>query len=186
MSTEPAAMQDLASFRLPPNWRGRSALVVLLWQLVQSTLFAASPQPLYGFRRALLRLFGARIGEGVIFRPTSRITYPWKLEVGDHSWIGDHVELYNLGPIKIGNNSVISQRSYVCTGSHDHTTPAFTITRLPVVIGDAVWIATDVFVAPGVTIGSGAVVGARSSVFHDIPELGIAKGSPAITHRFRA
>src|SRR4051812_46747933 len=111
--------QDLSEFRLPEHFRGRPAWLVQLWWLVQSTLFGLSPQFMYGWRRFLLRLFGARIGDKVLVRPTARITYPWKVSIGNHSWIGDEAILYSLGEIEIGANVVISQRSYICTGSHD-------------------------------------------------------------------
>jgi putative colanic acid biosynthesis acetyltransferase WcaF len=172
-------VQDLGRFRLPPGFRGRSALTVLLWQMVQVSLFACSPQPLYGWRRLLLRAFGARVGRGVLVRPTARVTYPWKLEIGDRSWIGDHAELYSLGPIRIGADSVVSQRSYLCGATHDHKRPDFAILAPGVTIGDQVWIAADVFIGPGVTIGIGALIGARSSVFADIAPYAIAMGSPA-------
>lgn len=134
---------------------------------------------MYAWRNLLLRSFGADIGEGVIIRPSVKVTYPWKLSIGDHSWIGDHVELYSLGEITIGSNAVISQRSYICTGSHDYTKPTFDFYSLPVVVEDEAWVSTDVFVAPGVTIGKGAVIGARSSVFSDMPPGMICVGSPA-------
>ncbi|MCY1276832.1 Maltose O-acetyltransferase [compost metagenome] len=127
----------------------------------------------------MLRLFGAKIGRNVLIRPTVRITYPWKLSIGDYSWIGDHVELYTLGEIRIGQNAVISQKSYLCTGSHDFSKIDFPIYAKPIVIGDCAWIATDVFVAPGVTIHQNAVVGARSSVFNDLAENYIYIGNPA-------
>src|SRR4051812_6822744 len=92
-------IQDLSRFRLPPGFRGRSGGAVFLWQIVQASLFACSPQFAYGWRRLLLRAFGARIGRAVKVRPSVRITYPWKVEIGDRSWIGDHAELYSLAPI---------------------------------------------------------------------------------------
>lgn len=172
-------MQQLNKFRLPVSFRGRSAFVCQLWWLTQSCLFSTSPQLMYGWRSFLLRLFGAKIGNNVIIRPSARITYPWKLSIGDNSWIGDHVELYTLGEINIGSNSVISQRSYICTGSHDFTKIDFPIYAKKIVIGDGVWLATDVFVAPGITIQNNAVVGARSSVFDDLAESYVYLGSPA-------
>ena len=147
---------------------------------MQGTQFAWSPQFAYGWRRFLLRAFGARVGRRVIVRPTARITYPWKVEIGDYSWVGDHAELYSLGPIRIGANSVISQRAYLCAATHDYRSLDFAILSPPIHVGDQVWIATDVFVAPGISIGDGAVIGARSSVFHDIGPGEIAFGSPAI------
>ena len=171
--------QDLASFRVPATFRGRSGWYIQLWWLVQVSLFGWSPQVFYGWRRFLLRLFGAKIGKGVIIRPSARITYPWKVSIGDSAWIGDDVVLYSLGEIEIGANAVVSQRCYLCTGSHDYTQPTFDIYAKPILIGAEAWLATDVFVAPGIRIGRGAVVGARSSVFEDIPELMLAKGTPA-------
>jgi putative colanic acid biosynthesis acetyltransferase WcaF len=119
------------------------------------------------------------VGRGVIVRPTATITYPWKVEIGDNSWIGDDVVVYSLGSITIGKNSVISQRSYLCAGSHDYNSESFDIFASPIVIQDEVWIATDVFVAPGVTVGKGAVIGSRSSVYRDMPEGMICMGIPA-------
>lgn len=172
-------IQQLNKFKLPENFRGRNAITVQLWWLVQSTLFRASPQFLYGFRRFLLRLFGAKIGRKVIVRPSVKITYPWKLSIGNYSWIGDDVDLYTLGNIEIGNNVVISQRSYLCTGSHDYTKYDFPIYAKKIVIRDECWIATDVFIAPGVTVESGSVVGARSSVYKNLPSNKICIGNPA-------
>ena len=161
-------MQDLSLFRMPENFRGKPGWYVQLWWITEGLFFRTSPQILYGWRRFLLRLFGAKIGNGVIIRPTAKVTYPWKVQIGDYSWIGDDVVLYSLGNITIGKNAVISQRSYICTGSHDYTKPEFTIYNSPVIIEDESWLATDVFVAPGVTIGSGAVIGARSSVYKSV------------------
>ncbi|MEN8669496.1 MAG: colanic acid biosynthesis acetyltransferase WcaF, partial [Ketobacter sp.] len=105
--------QDLNSFKLKPGERGRSAWIVQLWWIVQPVLFGMSPQFMFGWRRFLLRLFGARIGKGVLIRPSARITYPWKIEIGDYSWIGDNTMLYSLGLISIGRNVVVSQSSYL-------------------------------------------------------------------------
>jgi putative colanic acid biosynthesis acetyltransferase WcaF len=168
---------DLA--KLPPNFRGRSAIFVQIWWLVQASLFRFSPQFMYGWRRFLLRLFGAKIGKRVMVRPTVKVIYPWRLEIGDYSWIGDQVELYTLGSITIGKQVVISQKSYLCTGSHDFTSIDFSIFTNPIVIEDQVWIAADVFVSPGVTIGRGSVVGARSSVFGNLPAGKVCFGHPA-------
>lgn len=178
-TTATRTYQQLDRFAIPPGFRGRSAFTVQLWWCVQSTLFALSPQFMYAWRAWLLHLFGARIGKRAIIRPTARITYPWKLTLGDYCMIGDHVELYTLGEIEIGDCSVISQRSYICTASHDYTRPTFDIYSTKVVIEPEVWLATDVFVAPGVRIGRGAVVGARSSVFHDVPPGSVSVGTPA-------
>lgn len=179
------AIQDLSAFRLPKDFRGRSGFTVQLWWLVQATLFRWSPQLLYGFRRFLLRLFGADIGAGVIVRPSVTIPYPWKLKIGDHSWIGDDAVLYTFAPISIGRNAVVSQKCYLCAGTHDYQSPSFDIQGFPIVIEDEAWVAADVFVAPGVTIGRGAVVGSRSSVYSDLPPMMVCLGSPARPVRAR-
>jgi len=179
MQHDPANFQDLKNFKLPRNFRGRSASMVQLWWLVQGTLFRGSPQILYGFRRWLLRRFGAQIGKGAIIRASATITYPWKVKIGMHSWIGDDVVIYSFAPITIGDNVVVSQKSYLCAGSHDYKSQAFNITSSPITIEDKAWVAADVFVAPGVTIGSGAVVAARSTVLSDLPGMMLCAGSPA-------
>jgi putative colanic acid biosynthesis acetyltransferase WcaF len=177
--------QRLDKFSLPENFRGRSAVIVQLWWLVQSSLFAWSPQFLYGWRRFLLRLFGARIGKSVHIRPSARVTYPWKVSIGNYSWVGDEVVLYSLGSIEIGAHTVVSQKSYLCTGSHDYTRSSFDIFAESIRIGSQVWIASDVFVAPGVTIGDGTVVGLRSFVLHDLPGGKICFGHPAVVVKDR-
>lgn len=172
-------IQDLNKFTLPKNFRGRNVFVVQLWWIVQGTFFRMSPQFLYGFRNFLLRLFGAKIGKKVIIRPTVRITYPWKVSIGDYSWIGDDVVLYSLGEIEIGKNVVISQKSYICSASHDYLKSDFPIFAKKSTIEDECWLATDVFVSPGITIGEGSVIGSRSSVYKDIPSNKVCVGSPA-------
>jgi len=172
-------MQKLDTFKLPNHFRGRSGIVVQLWWMVDFFFFKLSPQFMYGWRRFILRLFGAKIGRGVIIRPSVTITYPWKVSIDDDSWIGDDVVLYSLGEIEIGANAVVSQKSYLCAGSHDYTKNDFPIWSKKVTIEDECWLGTDVFVAPGVTIRKGTVVGARSSVYKDLPEAKVCMGNPA-------
>lgn len=171
--------QDLSQFALPRDFRGRPGWYVQLWWLVQALFFNSSPQVMYGWRRFLLRLFGAKIGKKVIIRPSAKVTYPWKVSIGDYSWIGDEVTLYSLGDIIIGENVVISQKSYICTGGHDYQSEAFDIFSHKIVIEDKAWIATDVYVGPGVTIGRKAVIGARSSVFKNLEGGWVYTGLPA-------
>lgn len=178
MTEDARKFQRLNLFRIPPDFRGRSAVAVQLWWLVQATLFHGSPQFAYGFRRWLLRCFGARVGQGVVIRPSVTITYPWKVSIGDHAWVGDDVVLYSLGEIEIGAHAVVSQSSYLCTGDHDYTQPDFPIRARKITIGAEAWVAADVFVAPGVCIGPGAVIGARSSVFADMPAGMVCLGYP--------
>lgn len=173
-------VQDLSLFRLPADFRGRSALVCQAWWIIQDTLFRWSPQFMYGFRNALLRLFGAQIGTAVMIRPTVRIQFPWKVIIGDYTWIGDHAELYSLGPISIGAHAVISQMCYLCTATHDPSEVDFPIYATSMTVGDEVWLCAGVFIMPGANIGRGAVVGARSLVTKDIPAMALAKGNPAV------
>lgn len=172
-------MQELNTFKLPKNFRGRNAFIVQLWWLVQAIFFKNSPQFMYGFRRFLLRIFGAKIGKNVIIRPSVKTTYPWKVSIGDFSWIGDDVVLYSLGDIKIGKNVVISQKSYLCTGSHDYLQSDFPIFAKTINIEDQCWLATDVFVAPGIIIEKGSIIGSRSSVYKNIPPNKVCIGNPA-------
>ena len=174
-----ANYQDLSTFSMPPGFRGRSGVTVQLWWIVQALLFAPSPQFLYGWRRFLLRMFGAEVGRGVIIRPTVRTQFPWKVTIGDYAWIGDDVVLYSLGPITVGAHAVVSQRGYLCTGSHRYDRLTFDIYAEAITVGEECWLATDVFVAPGVTIGRGTLVGARSSVYKDLPPGKVCVGNPA-------
>ncbi|AUH00078.1 colanic acid biosynthesis acetyltransferase WcaF [Prodigiosinella confusarubida] len=176
-------MYELDKFSLPPGFRGRSSLIVIIWWAVQATLFSWSPQFCYRWRVFLLRIFGAKIGKNVLIRQSAKITYPWKLTIGDYSWIGDDVVLYTLGKIRIGHHSIISQRCYLCTGSHDYLSSGFDIIEKPIYIGDSCWLATDVFVSPGVSIENECVVGARSSVFNNLQNNAIYRGTPAVKIR---
>lgn len=175
-----STVQDLSQFSNPPGFRGRSAVYVQIWWLVQATLFGMSPQFLYGWRRFLLKLFGAEIGKGVLVRPSARIVYPWKLKVGDYSWIGDFAEIYCLGPIVIGKNAVVSQHAYLCTGSHDIRSEAFDIFAKPILVEDEAWVAAGAFVYPGVTVARGSVVAARSVLRGATEPYGVYAGNPAV------
>lgn len=178
--TEMNRLQDLGAFRLPAGFRGRPAWQVQIWWMIEATVFRWSPQFLYGFRRWLLRCFGAHIGSGVIIRPSARVTYPWKLSIGDNAWIGDDVVLYTLGEIVIEHDVVVSQGSYLCAADHDYTAVDFTIRARPIRIRQEAWVASQVFVGPGVTVGEGAVIGARSAVFADMPPRMVCMGSPCV------
>ena len=169
---------DLRKYDQSKFDRGRPNWFIVLWWLVQAIAFPLSLHNLNGFRCWLLRLFGANIGRGVVVRPTARFTYPWKVTIGDYSWVGDDVVFYSIDRIIIGNHAVISQKSYLCTASHDMQQHEFPLTTAPIKIGNGVWVATDCFIAPGVTIGANTVVGARSSVFRNLPSQQVAWGTP--------
>jgi putative colanic acid biosynthesis acetyltransferase WcaF len=132
-----------------------------------------------GYRRFVLRLFGAEIGMNANIYSSSRIWAPWNLKIGSFSTIGPHVNVYNQGKITIGNNTVISQKSYLCASTHDFQIPNYPLIVKPIDIGDQVWVATDVFIGPGVEIGEGVVVGARAAVFGKVSPWIVVGGNPA-------
>lgn len=173
-----APLVDLSQYDQSHFDRGRPGWYILLWWLVQAIAFPLTPHPCHTIRRSVLRLFGATIGKKVLIRPTARFTFPWKVKIGDYSWIGDDVVFYSLDTISIGCHCVISQKTYLCTGSHDIHDPTFRLNTAPIHVGNGAWVATDCFVAPGVTIGANAVVAARSSVFSNLPAQFVCKGTP--------
>lgn len=176
---------DLSQYDQSNYDRGRPGWYVLLWWLVQAVVFPLSLHNMSGFRCTVLRAFGAKIGQGVRVRPTARFTYPWKVEIGSQSWVGDDVFFYSLDRISIGCHCVISQKTYLCAGSHDFADRTFPLQTAPIVIGNGAWVAADCFVAPGVTIGANTVVGARSNVFGNLPAGKICRGNPCKPYRDR-
>ena len=149
-----------------------------LWGLVQATLFRFSFRYPRGWRRMLLRMFGAKIAPTANIRPSVKIFHPWLLSVGEWTALGDGVVVYNLGPIEIGDHSVVSQEAYLCAGTHDYTQPHLPLLRPPIKIGSGVWVCAQAFVGPGVTIGDNSIIGARAVVTKDIPPNVIAAGNP--------
>ena len=177
---------DLRSYDQSEFDRGRSGGFILLWWLVQAIVFPLTFHSMSGVRAKVLRWFGAKIGDGVIIRPTARFTYPWKVEIGDWSWIGDDVVFYSLDRIVVGNHAVISQKSYLCTGSHDFRTRSFDLKTGVIQIGNGAWIAADCFIGPDVTIGSNTVVGTRSTVLKSLASDQICWGNPCKARSDRA
>lgn len=133
----------------------------------------------------MLRLFGAQLGKHVHVYPTTRIMIPWNLTVGHWSTIGASAEIYNLGPITIGNNVTISQRAHLCAGTHDHNDPDLPMIKSTIQVKDKAWICADAFVGPGVTIFEGAVLGARAVAVKDIGAWCVAVGNPAVVKGHR-
>ena len=134
--------------------------------------------PWVGFR-FLLRLFGAKIAPHAHPHPSAKIWAPWNLEMGEYSCLSHEVDCYCVDRIKIGPHATVSQYSYLCTATHDIEHPHMPLVTAPIEIGAGAWVTADVFVGPGVTIGEGAVIGARSSVFRDVPPWTVAAGNPA-------
>lgn len=157
----------------------KNKLMRALWGMVQATLFRLSPKPCHRWRLMLLKLFGANVTKKSRVYPRVKIWAPWNLTMGDFATLGDDVDCYCVAQIIIGERSTVSQYSYLCGATHDHTDPKLPLVPKDIVIGADVWIAADVFVSPGVTIGDGVVVGARSSVFGDLPEWSVCVGTPA-------
>ncbi len=169
---------DVEANRKATKWSRREQIGRVLWALVWP-LFRLSPRPFWGWRRFLLRLFGARIGSSVHVYPTVRLTIPWNLSIGDGTAVGDRAILYALGPISIGARVTISQGAHLCAGSHDWRDPTMPLTKPPISIGDDAWICADAFVGPGVRIEALAIVGARTVAVRDVPRAAIAAGNPA-------
>ena len=150
----------------------------VLWTLAQP-LFRFSPRPCFGWRRFLLRCLGAKIARSVHVYPSATIYFPWNLAIGDESAIGEQVFIYNLGRVTLGSRVTISHRAHLCAGTHDHTKADFPLLRPPIVIGSDAWICADAFLGPGVTVGEGAIVGARAVVVKDVKARTIVVGNPA-------
>jgi len=142
-------------------------------------LFRWSPRLCWGWRRFMLRLFGAKVGAKVHIHPSACIFIPWNLEIGSWSSVGFDALLYNLGPMRIGENVTISQRAHLCGGTHKFREDSMPLVRAKIVVGDEAWICADAFVGPGVNIAARAVVGARAVAMRDVAEGTIVVGNPA-------
>ncbi len=171
-------MTDLSKFNNDAFSRGASVWKEFLWRMLQQSLFNLEWLKLYRFKAKLLRWFGASLSTSVVMKPKVKITFPWKLSVGKNSWVGEEALLMNLDQISIGANVCISQRAFLCTGSHDWAKPSFDLITQPIEIKDGVWICANAFVGPGVTIGENSVVTAGSVVTKDLPPNMICSGNP--------
>ena len=132
-----------------------------------------------GWKRFLLRCFGAKMSPSAVVYSSTRIYAPWNLEMGEHSCLADDVDCYNVAPVIIGANTTVSQKSYLCTASHDITKSNLPLITAPIIIEDQVWVGADVFIGMGVTIGQGTVVGARASVYKSVAQWKVVGGNPA-------
>lgn len=169
---------DLSLFDNSDFDRGAPRAVEAAWVLTRSAIFENGPFGLDGLRRKALLGFGAKFGSGGALRRGVRITFPWRLEVGDNCWLGEDTWLLNLAPILVGNNVCISQRAFLCTGNHDWSSRSLALITAPITVEDGAWIGASAFIGPGVTVGTQCVVTAGSVVTHDLPPNTICMGNP--------
>jgi putative colanic acid biosynthesis acetyltransferase WcaF len=158
----------------------REYVMRALWIIVHGTLWKLAWKRIPWLRSTILRLFGARFASSTAVMASSCwIELPWHLDFGRHVCLGPRVTLYNLGGVRIGDNSVLSQDVYVCGGTHDYTDSTYPLLRMKITIGHSVWIGAGAFISPGVEIGDGAVVGARAVVTKDVEPWTVVAGNPA-------
>jgi putative colanic acid biosynthesis acetyltransferase WcaF len=169
-----------------PSFSLGNRLARALWGMVWLLLFRPSPRPFHAWRRLLLRLFGAELGVHVNIYPSVQIWAPWQLNIGNRVGIANGVTLYNMAPIVIGDNCVISQGAHLCCGTHDIDSPNFQLMAKPIILEGDVWICAEAFVGPGITIAEGCVLGARAVVTKTITEpWSVWVGNPALRKRTR-
>ncbi len=155
-------------------------LVRFLWEIIWGVLARPFPKSIgSGWKRFLLRLFGAKVSKTAIVYSSARIYYPANLVMKDYSCLASSVKCYNVAPITIGANTTVSQGAFLCTASHDITDPHHALITTPIVIEDQAWVAAEAYVGMGVTIGEGAVVGARAVVIKDVEPWTVVAGNPA-------
>jgi putative colanic acid biosynthesis acetyltransferase WcaF len=159
--------------------RGVRKSTEMLWYLVKIIFFlSAIPYPA-SFKVKVLRLFGAKIGLGLVIKPRVNIHFPWKLMIGDNVWIGEEAFLLNFELLTIGNNVCVSQRAFLCGGNHDYKTPSMPYRNGPITLDDGSWVGANTFIGPNVIIGTDTVVSAGSVVTQSLAENGIYRGNPA-------
>ncbi len=175
---------DLSKFHVG-DYRGGSAFKTTIWYLINYYIFdTAFPWP-YGVKSWLLKLFGARIGSGLVIKTNVRIKYPWRLTIGDHCWIGESVWIDNLAAVNIGNSVALSQGAMLLTGNHDYSASDFRYRLGEITLHDGVWIGAKAIVCPGVTCHSHAILTVNSVANRNLEPFGIYAGNPAVRVRTR-
>ncbi len=169
-----------------PSFSLSNRIFRAMWSVTWALLASWTPPPLHGWRRFLLRLFGAKIGKGVRVYGSVRIWYPPNLEMGQHAVMGWNAICYNQGNIKIEDFATVSQYAHLVAGTHDIDDPNFQLIVKPVTVCRQAWVASGAFVGPGVTVGEGAVLGARSVAFRDLDPWTVYVGNPAKSVRRRS
>lgn len=168
-----------------PSFTLSNRLARVAWHLVWVFLFRPTPPPLHPWRRWLLRCFGARIAAGCHIYSDARIWAPWNLHMSQKASLGRGVICYSMAPIHLGERVVVSQGAHLCTGSHDYTSASFPLFARSINIGADAWICTDAFIGPGVQIGEGTVIGARSVVMQSQPSWMVCAGNPCSPRKTR-
>ena len=170
---------DLSKFNNADFDRGASRVKEAIWTVAKCLFFAHSLPVPSRWKRVLLRAFGAEIGQGVIIRSRVDISFPWRLRIGDHAWLGSDVCILSLAVVEVGRNACISQRAFLCTGSHQFDSPHFDLFTEPIRIGESVWVCAQSFIGPGVTIGAGSRCLPGSVVVKDVESGSTVAGVPA-------
>lgn len=163
----------------------KNKLARVIWFLFWAVAFRPTPVLMHRWRRAVLIIFGAKISKEVHVYPSASIWAPWNLTMCEGSCLSHGVICYNVAPVHVGKNATVSQYSNLCTATHDYTDPSMPLMVASIYIEDNAWITADVFVGPGVTIGEGAVINSRSTVFSDIEPWTVAKGYQARSYKKR-
>lgn len=169
---------DLAKYDKGDYTPGASLVRLVLWYLLGSGLVSSFLSPSV-FKVFILRIFGASIGRGVRIKPNVKVKFPWRLKVGDNSWIGENVWIDNLAPVMIGASCCISQGSYLCTGNHNWKKESFDLITKSITIEDGVWIAAKCSLAPGITAKKGSVLALGSVALNDLEANTLYRGNPA-------
>ena len=159
---------------------GASKFKQVFWYLVSALLFKNPWIPVSGIKVFFLRLFGAKVGSGVVVKPCVNIKYPWKLAIGNNSWIGEKAWIDNLDQVSIGNSVCISQGAFLLTGNHDYKKITFDLLIAPIILEDGVWIGASAIVCPGIVCGTHAVLSVASVANKDLAPYFIYKGNPAV------
>lgn len=157
----------------------------VLWGAVWLLVFRPTPSFLFGWRRFLLRCFGANLAGSASVYPSARIWAPWNLTMGEHSCLSHFVDCYCVDKITIGAHATVSQYAFLCAATHDISDPHMQLVTRPIAIGDGAWVCAGAFVGPGVTIGEGAVAGARAVVTKDVAAWQVVAGNPAVFKKKR-
>ena len=164
---------------------GAGKLKQLAWYFVNVFFFINPLNPSGAIKNILLKRFGARIGKGVVIKPGVNIKYPWKLTIGDYSWIGEKVWIDNLAPVSIGSSVCISQGAMLLTGNHNYKLPSFDLMIGAITLEDGAWVGAQSIVCPGVTLATHAVLSVGSVATSNLDAFGIYSGNPAIFQRER-